>query len=517
MRLRTFTLTLLLASLLLLALHPQPSSSQSTSNRAAARSANPSAQQDSCADCRTQLQGCQRNYSALQREYGRLKDELSRTQQGLRDAQSHPTGGDVPSGQLRDLESQIERLKNENAHLRADLDSCRRQQPGAQACQRQLDALNVQLSNLRESHDLLSGQTAPLRSERDRLARDNNDLRGRNDELTRSAAALTQRNNDLNLRFGDLNRRINDLNVAGDNLQAQLREERANSAKLSQQLSAMGVRQGASDTQRGTLEQQLEKANTDLTDTTAQLRDAQRQNGELTTQLASAVQSSPQAPSALLAAAKAAQGASRTDEAAPFKMECGKTYIVRDLVIGTLRISYDEGSIKPGNTFLLNAEFTPRHLLNSDSLKGAAEKQVDWFMELQYEPQPEKLKAEYNRQQSGGKDQNRRVSLGGGGYEKWVWTVTLPKSFERESSDLVVFAEYKMDGGGERSPLLNETVKLVVPPGPGIVERVKENSTYILGVLSTLLGLRLGWLELRQKKAKDKHAPPDIQPETQPS
>jgi predicted nucleic acid-binding Zn-ribbon protein len=505
MRLRIFTLTLFLAPVLLLALHPQPSSSQTTGSKAArSSSVGSSAQsQDSCADCRAQLQSCQRSYAALQREYGRLKDELSRTQQELRDAQSRPTGGDVPSGQLKDLESQIERLKGENAKLRAGLDSCRQQQSGAQSCQRQLDALNVQLSKCRESYDALSGQITGLRSDNVRLTRDNNDLRARNDGLARSTA--------------DLNSKINDLNVAADGLRAQLRDEQASSAALRQQLSTMGVRQSASNTQRGTLEQQLEKANKDLTDTTAQLRDAQRQDGELTTQLASAVQSSPQAPSALLAAAKAARGASRVDDAEPFKLECGKTYIIRDLVIGTLRISYDEGSIKPGNTFLLDAEFTPRHLLNADSLKGAAEKQVDWFMELQYEPQPEKLKAEYNRQQSGGKDQNRRVSLSGGGYEKWVWTVTLPKSFERESSDLVVFAEYKMDGGGERSPLLNETVKLVVPPGPGIVERVKENSTYILGVLSTLLGLRLGWLELRQKKAKDKHAPPDTQPETQPS
>src|SRR5215216_5235594 len=168
--------------------------------------------------------------------------------------------------------------------------------------------------------------------------------------------------------------------------------------------------------------------------------------------------------------------------------ENGKKYIIRDLVIGTLKLEYDK-NVHPGEKVTLKAAFIPHPVLNLDNLPPASEEKTIWYMKLEYNSQ--KSKVSYNELESGNKPQSRIINPRAG-EEVWAWDIVAPKEFRLDSSDLFMHIGYKL-GNQNDNISIREKVEFSEITVPGLwskaVTAIKDNLTYILGVLSAIIGI----------------------------
>ncbi|HKP72487.1 MAG TPA: hypothetical protein VJT82_06085 [Pyrinomonadaceae bacterium] len=449
------TLTLSLLVLVFQQPTDSPKVKAKSSDVMATPETNLAAQQDPCARCERQLNAEQSNSEKLRGELERLSREL--------DALRQKGGG---AGNDKELAAARNQIINLNAKL--------------ESAAQDIDRLNKQIAPLRSDNERLKGENSRLSNESEKLRGSLRDLELRLSASDRSLAELRQQSAATTGR--------DELRVERDNLRAQLKGQQESYAALQQRYDELSA---ASNSSREASDAIASK----FTACTEQLQ---------------------QNPSLLLNTAAAAQRASGSEGGTAIRInddggdagQC-KTHIIRDLVIGTLDISFDKDEVRAGHSFPLKAVFKPHSILKPDSIAGADERDITWRIELQYAPKH--LTATYDRQQSGNRDQLRTVDPSQ--EQTWVWQLNTAKDFESDLSDLILFAGYETAGAGETKDLLREPIKLAIPPGPGFVAVFKENLNYILGIIATVLGICTGYLGLKQKKqSAQQNAPQGGQP-----
>ncbi|HEV7903853.1 MAG TPA: hypothetical protein VGO96_08435 [Pyrinomonadaceae bacterium] len=440
--------TSILSSLLLLLLQiDAPQSQGELAARRATKESALAAQRDPCADLKRELEAAQRAAASLKTEHARLVRELEilRRQGGA---------------------------SNETAAARAEIANLKGKLASAEQA----------LNNLRE-------QTAPLRTENERL-------RGENKRLISENGALQNSKRELESK----------LRTAENNL-AELRRQ---SAPLLTEREALRTEQENLRHQLGDQQSRLAALQRQHEELTAVSNSNRAASDELAARVSACTEQLQKNPGVLLEAAGAAQttsGAGGTgggDTAIRIDGTQGRTHIIRDLVIGTLDISFDSDEVRAGHSFPLKAVFKPHPVLQPGSLQGADARNIVWHIEMQYAPQH--LTATYDRQQSGNKDPRRTVDATE--EQTWVWQLQTAKDFESDLSDLILFAGYDMQGDSKTRDLVREPIKLAVPPGPGFFAIFKDNLNWILGVIVALLSIYSGWLTVRPRKQDAPPPPP---------
>jgi regulator of replication initiation timing len=378
-------------------------------------------------------------------------------------------------------------LKTEHARVVRELEILRRQGGGGAsnesgAARAEIASLKEKLANAEQALKNLREQTAPLRTENSRLKDENGGLKSAKSDL--ETKLRTAENN-----LAELRRQSAPLLTERDALRA----ERDN---LRNQLGDQQTRLAA-----------LQKQHEELTAVSNSNREASE---ELAARATACTEQLQKNPGVLLETAVAAQTVAGTgaggggDTAIRIDGTQGRTHIIRDLVIGTLDISFASDEVRAGHSFPLKAVFKPHPVLQPGSLQGADARNIVWHIEMQYAPQH--LTATYDRQQSGNKDARRTVDATE--EQTWVWQLQTAKNFESDLSDLILFAGYEMQGDSKTRDLLREPIKLAVPPGPGFFATFKDNLNWILGVVVALLSIYSGWLTVRPRK---QNAPPPPQ------
>jgi hypothetical protein len=183
----------------------------------------------------------------------------------------------------------------------------------------------------------------------------------------------------------------------------------------------------------------------------------------------------------------------------------GKTHHVRELVIGTLETEYD-AKVRPGTSFPVKATFTPHPIMR---IPHAADLYA-WHLELDY--QSSRIKdVQYNTEKSGRKARRREIVLDGPA-ETWVWELTAPADFQKDRSDIIVYAGYSIPNQEpEMMDITREPVELTEKETPSAfalaLAFIKDNLTYILGLISvlvaiwaTLISIKKGRLEVKLKE-----------------
>lgn len=402
------------------------------------------AQQDPCAACKREL-------AAQQRSYENLKNELARVNRELEALRRQGGGG--ASGELA-------------------------------AARKEITDLREKLANAEQALNNLRQQTAPLRTENARLTSENRELQNSKRDLETKLRTAENNLAELRRQSAPIQSERDALRSERDNLRGQLGEQQTRLAALQKQHDELSA---AANSNREASE-------------------------ALAARFSACTEQLEKNPGVLLDTAIAAQTISGTgagggggsgDTAIRIDGSEGKTHIIRDLVIGTLDISFDSDEVRAGHSFPLKAVFKPHPILKPGSLQGVDERNITWHIEMQYAPQ--RLTATYDRQQSGNKDTRRTVDATE--EQTWVWQLNTAKDFESDLSDLILFAGYEMQGDSKTRDLVREPIKLAIPPGPGFFAIFKENLNWILGVIVALLSIYSGWITMKPRK-KDTPPPP---------
>jgi len=339
--------------------------------------------------------------------------------------------------QLSTAQAEAARLRGENANLTARL---RDLQTRPDALQTQLDSAKQQLQKYQQDYQQLVSSNAELKSQ------------------------ITELTRGYEQRLSALKKESDGYKSNSDQLSTQLKD-------LQLQLTSQG--------------QSLSAANKNLQTSNQTILDQSKQ-------LISQGQS-PNQPEAVLALAKAAQerGSKEGTSSVITCDENGRVHVIRELVIGTLDTDYPK-EITPGGTLTLNAVFKPHPIITPGVVaESAARDVINWFIELNYKPQ--KSQATYDQRTSGLKPERRQVDPNGSD-EKWAWTVNAPAEFDLDSSDLIVFADYKMgETTSQPKDIVHEKITFAALKVPGAIVRgfnwLKEYLTWILTILTLAFGI----------------------------
>jgi hypothetical protein len=131
-------------------------------------------------------------------------------------------------------------------------------------------------------------------------------------------------------------------------------------------------------------------------------------------------------------------------------------YVVTNLVIGTLTLSYHPPQIESNNPAKLTLEFEPRSVATFGTTND-----IRWYMRATYDPSH--LKAGYLEQESGN-TQERNLTLNGNQKETWIWQVEPLAGFEKDQTDVLCDLRF------EAAPALRSTPSMpdTAPPWTGI-------------------------------------------------
>lgn len=182
---------------------------------------------------------------------------------------------------------------------------------------------------------------------------------------------------------------------------------------------------------------------------------------------------------------------------APVAITQGKDgSIRRELVIGTLEVKPYPAEIPADGKLQLIAIFTPR------PLPGGLAGDTLWYVNLVYNPPPG-INAAYNQKESLG-EEVREIHIGT--EHKWVWIVDAPKESQTvpNSTQMDILAGFQKD---KVERIAGQPVVLTrAKPPAGFFAKafgaVKENLTYILATLTTLLGIWATFLTVKLKRVE---------------
>jgi hypothetical protein len=168
----------------------------------------------------------------------------------------------------------------------------------------------------------------------------------------------------------------------------------------------------------------------------------------------------------------------------------GKAYLITNLILGTLRVSYDQ-EIGPSSSrpSVLTLEFEPHSVLSDETLGQFLPRDAvtKWFVEPDYSPT--RIRANYDPGQSGRRGIKRPLNLRGNEKETWVWKVSSDRGFKSDLTDLIVYVSYETGSGG---PPARDAwrQRVVVNEAPGALMRSWNwFVSHWVGLLATVIGI----------------------------
>jgi len=421
----------------------------------------------------------------------------------------------------KNLEQQISDLKNTIGRLDGQLSRARAQIEELRSANSSLDKLSAENSRLRDQLNRFNDERKSLERQVSSLKRDNDKLNNQLGDARKeisglrsaasSASALTAENSRLKDQLNNANREAAKFKSEAANFKNQAGGFRSERDRLSGELAAARQETANWQNQYNALRTQSQ---TSLNQTQNQLRDAQNQlsqSGEtaaaLSGQLGNLTDQQKTVPG--LMAGRLVNSAAESLQAQAINGEPvrttvverdGKVTTITDLVVGRLEVKHDK-EIETGKPSSVNATFTPHQVLDSKFVSPLEQQNINWWVELDYKPV--RFNAPYDPKTNNGKAQKRSLNLNSS--ENWSWVFTPEKGFKKDSSPLRLAVSYKIGSQPEISKdLPPETVALVEKVEPGFMLRtwqfIKENLTYILGVITTILAILGGIVSNKKNK-----------------
>ncbi len=447
----------------------------------------------------------------------------------------------------RNLENQINDLKNTIGKLDSQLSRARNQIEELRSANSASDRLIAENKRLRDQLSRFNDEKNSLEKQISSLKNDNDKLSARlkdaDREISRlrtdasSSSALIAENNRLKDQLNRASREAASFKSDAANFKSQADGFRAERDKLSVELasarqdvtnwqSQYNALKSQSQNQLNAMKTQSQnqidalktQSQSNLNQTQNQLRDAQNQlsqSGEtsanLSGQLGNLTDQQKTVPAMMAgrlvnsaAESLQAQSVNGSPIHTTVVEKDGKITTITDLVIGRLEVKHDK-EIETGKPSSLNATFTPHQVLDSKFVSPLEQQNINWWIELDYKPL--RLNAAYDSKSNNGKAQKRALNLNSS--ENWSWVFTPEKGFKKEESPLRLTVSYSIGGSPEISKELpSENVALFEKEEPGLVLRtwqfVKENLTYILGVITTILAILGGVVSNKKNKLETK-------------
>lgn len=342
------------------------------------------------------------------------------------------------------------------------------------------------------------------------------------DQLNRRIAALQQELGNTREKLGSTEREIERLkaeNARLNNLASDLRGAQQNINTLQQQLRQVRQELQGSQSENArlaalnlTLNHQVTqlqeqsnrlKAELDIAQAALQAASA---NSPVTNIKGTTLEQLRANPQAVLNLAESygEESAESVEIVIPASEPGEKTRVIRELVIGTLEVEY-ENEVEAGKDYRIKATFTPHPIMEAPA--SADEEKITWYLELEYNS-TNITKVAYDAELSGRKAAKREVSLNGR-TETWGWKITPPPGFGEDAADIIVYAGYRM-GAQEKLPtdIARQNLKIKERQSPGVIAAalslIKENLNWILGVLATLIGIWATYVTIRKDQIETK-------------
>jgi molybdopterin converting factor small subunit len=401
--------------------------------------------QQDCRDIEGQLTNCRGKLTSCEQQ---LREADSRCEGRLRELRSQT---EARYGQLRTeltaAQSELQTCQRDYSRLKGDLTKA---QNDSTTSQRKSESLSNELNGSRRTVDDLRAQNAQQKSSYEA-------------QLAERQAAIDAKIREIadkNTEISNKTRQIAQLNSTNVGLSAEM-------SKLNQSLKSAEQARIAADQAKGDLEKNL-----------ALLSDEQRKKPDVVLNLIKEYQIKMDQPGAPVSITQGKDGSLR-----------------RELVIGTLEVKPYPTEIPAEGKLQLMATFTPR------PLPGGFASNTPWYVNLVYNPPPG-INVAYSQEKSLG-EEVREIQVGG--EYKWVWIVDAPKD-----SQAVLATEMDIRAGFEKAKVERIAGQSVVltreKPKPGwfasLFATVKENLTYILASIMTLLGIWAAYLNVRLRRVE---------------
>lgn len=436
----------------------------------------------------------------------------------------------------RNLENQISDLKNTIAKLDGQLSRARNQIEELRSANSSVDRLSAENKRLRDQLNRFTDERNSLERQISSLKRDNDklneQLRQARGEISKlrsaasSSASMTAENRQLKDQLNRANReaasfksdaasfksQADSLRNERDRLSSDLAAARQDVANWQNQYNALKSQsQNQLNALRNQSQSNLNQAQNQLQETQNKLSQSNETTAALSGQLGSLTDQQRTVP-ALMAGSlvNSAVESLRAQTVAGSPLHTtvverdGKVTTITDLVIGRLEVKHDK-EIEPGKPSSVNATFTPHQVLDSKFVSPLQQQNINWWVELDYKPV--RFNAAYDPKSNNGKTQKRALNLNSS--ENWAWIFTPEKGFGKDTSPLRLAVSYKIDSEAEVSKdLPPESVSLVEKKELGFMlsawQFVKENLTYILGVITTILAILGGVVSNKKNKLETK-------------
>lgn len=382
-------------------------------------------------------------------------------------------------------------------------------------------------------------------SENGQLKDKNGTLANQVNALRQSANSATQQLSALKDSNGKLANQVNELRQSANNSTQQLRVLQNENAQLKAANTDLKSRLTKAESAK-TFEQELTVANNQLTILRSDNQRLSGLNQNLNNQLTQSLQritgleeelktskaelaalklsdsTPPETRSQViqqtvlnLAKVQGLEKAQKGEAGATWSYDAdGKTHVITELVIGTLKTEYEK-EVKPGTDYQLKATFEPHPILNPHRVEGSSADEVRWYMELSY--LSNKIKFAYDPELSGRKEQKREIQVSNQ-KETWGWKITPPANFEADKSEIIVYAGYKL--ANEEKPLEDLdrlSVEINEKEVPGTLSVIwgfiKDNLSYILATIGTILGIWLTYVSIQKSRLEVKLKEVELSPQ----
>lgn len=383
------------------------------------------------------------------------------------------------SGQLENARIRIQRLEKELGAVSGKYEQ-------------ELSALKNQLQSMQTAAEELRRARDSALEQRDKLSKETVSLRSENDQLKASAGTL-------NLQLQSKQKQLDIVQAQHDKLSGEVGSLRSENDQLKAAAGALTL-------QLREKQGQIDSAQAQLKSNIAELEASKRTNAEVSQRLNAFSTQLRDNPHALIQSIKASQATPETAPPATVYQEAGRTVVVRDLVIGILKLDYDKEA-EPGRKSTVNATFTPHPILKPGFISNATEKKISWYLRLDYVP--ERSQANYDQQRSGQKAQERELNVVGND-EVWTWDVIAPKGFQVDKSPVTVYAGYTTEDEPAGKPayddIARQTVEFTEKSVPGWFSRAfsffKEYLAYFLASATAILGFWTAYFGIKKSRVE---------------
>jgi hypothetical protein len=470
-----------------------------------------------------------RDSQSCQAEVKKLRDQLAGQRREYKELEGRFSECQTANRELRSKLGQAGRGDGDERPTQ----DCRRVEARLKECESARDKLakeNRDLSNKLAQAGRGDGDER-LRQDYKNLRQEFKNLEGRFDECQNARNNLATLNRDLNNKLSqgtsgpsrEFEERLRTAQETANRYRTQNAALVREKDQLAGQLADLGRRRDELDRQLQTANLNLQQSRDEvarLSGSTASQRsgDSRSATGESSSQSGENDQSSVRPAShnvgAILLRSKTSnpQPQKESETTSWSYEEGGKRHVIRELVIGTLELTY-ETSIAPGTKVPMEATFTPHPILQRAPNQATVDP-ILWYIELRFEST--RITGNYNKGRSG-KPQQRELNPQGG-KETWDWELVAPEDFNQDKSAVIVDAGYKEPGSEKEwlPDIAREPLVLSEKETPGAFavafRLLKENLTYALGIVSVIFGIWATYVSVKKGRLEVRLKEMELQP-----